>query len=644
MGELDSIALKKRQVVIAYDSDVMEKKSVMSALLRFAGVLRSKGAIVQVLRWGTTSGAKVGIDDFLASGGTVAQLEEMVMDFIEVDDADPPKVIAQVLVDAAIQRGLEYLKGLNDQQSYVSFAVSGVFQSHQHDSAETHGYLYHLGKEIGTAPSQFMLREACHILNAFAKHEGATYPCASRIWGNESGVYLYLADDEHRIIHIRAGTWGFISPQQCPVRFVKRPSSKALPEPTRGEKLDSLATLLNVDEESFWSVRAYLIGCFLSRGELPVLLASGEQGSGKTLGSEFIRNLIDPKVPALSKLSKDPRDLIASVRASYLLCYDNISQIPAETSDDLCRITSGVGFSARALFTNADEVFIEARNPIIITAIGDPISRGDLADRSIPVHFKSLGGSKLRRSRAELETEFRTNHGRWLGALLDLVAIALKNLPRVREMDVEWPRLIDFAQLVTASEPLEHRGRFLSILGERRREGHELAIGNDPIGPAIKSLIDQEQTFRGSATELLRTLNAREGVDMQRLPMGWPKNATGMATRLQRLAPSLRNVGMSIDHARTGKGRSWFISSIQSDVGASSASLLSFDDVFEPDSDTESGVALGDTMPSPNSNASPAEQLDLSSAGFGDDAHDANDTIFEERKGITRVGNSVIIE
>ena len=72
----DSIALNERLVRIVFDSDVARKRSVALALQRLAAFLERRQAVVEVVYLpDAPSGAKQGVDDFLAAGGTMAQLE-----------------------------------------------------------------------------------------------------------------------------------------------------------------------------------------------------------------------------------------------------------------------------------------------------------------------------------------------------------------------------------------------------------------------------------------------------------------------------------------------------------------------------------------------------------------------------------------
>ncbi|PZG54327.1 hypothetical protein C1I98_04395, partial [Spongiactinospora gelatinilytica] len=73
----ESVALNGRDVYVAFDSDVMTKDAVRKALDGLSFFLGSRGARVQLVYLPEgEDGAKVGLDDFLAAGGTVEQLRE----------------------------------------------------------------------------------------------------------------------------------------------------------------------------------------------------------------------------------------------------------------------------------------------------------------------------------------------------------------------------------------------------------------------------------------------------------------------------------------------------------------------------------------------------------------------------------------
>jgi hypothetical protein len=79
LADWESVALNGRLVFIAFDSDVVTKPSVRRALERLAEFLRSRGAKVQIVVLPPgPDGAKVGLDDYLAAGHSVAELTSLV--------------------------------------------------------------------------------------------------------------------------------------------------------------------------------------------------------------------------------------------------------------------------------------------------------------------------------------------------------------------------------------------------------------------------------------------------------------------------------------------------------------------------------------------------------------------------------------
>lgn len=72
LPDWEDIALNDRDVVIAFDSDVMTKASVRDALERLSAFLTQRKANVHYLVMPDLSnGDKCGLDDFFASGGTL---------------------------------------------------------------------------------------------------------------------------------------------------------------------------------------------------------------------------------------------------------------------------------------------------------------------------------------------------------------------------------------------------------------------------------------------------------------------------------------------------------------------------------------------------------------------------------------------
>src|SRR5262249_25055779 len=123
--------------------------------------------------------------------------------------------------------------------------------------------------------------------------------------------------------------------------------------------------------------------------------------------------------------------------------FDNLSGLPAWLSDALCRLSTGGGFATRQLYSDADEVFLDAVRPTILTGIEDIARRSDLADRTVYLHLPAIKET-ARRTEADFWAAFDAEYPRIFGALLDAVSGGLRKLPDVA-LD-HHPRMADFAR------------------------------------------------------------------------------------------------------------------------------------------------------------------------------------------------------
>jgi len=81
LEDWEEVKLYGREVVIAFDADVMVNLDVQKALRGLAAFLRERGALVKYLLWPEYyRGTKTGIDDYLANGGSILELRGWVRD------------------------------------------------------------------------------------------------------------------------------------------------------------------------------------------------------------------------------------------------------------------------------------------------------------------------------------------------------------------------------------------------------------------------------------------------------------------------------------------------------------------------------------------------------------------------------------
>ena len=404
------------------------------------------------------------------------------------------------------------------------------------------------------AASGEALTDATNILDALAVNRGPLCQIATRIGHSNGDCYLDLCDATGRCVRIGPEGWEVI--ENAPIKFIRRAGMQALPTPVHGGKLDELRPLLNAEDDSDWILAiAWLVGVFMVSGPYPVLVVNGEQGSAKSTFCRMLRKLIDPNKADLRSLPREERDMVISAKNSRILGFDNISNINPWQSDALCRISTGSGYATRKLYSDDEEQLFSGSLPIITNGIGDFIDRPDLAERGIIIRLTPIPDEQRRSERA-LWRVFDEVRPRVLGALLDAVVVALRNIEEVKVPGL--PRMADFARWIVAAEtklPWEP-GEFMSVYGGNRRDAENSALESSILGPYIVRLVSEGGgAWSGTSAELMSAVD-RMASEADRRRLGWPKSARGYSSALDRVAPALRrSAGISIERAIVGHDR-----------------------------------------------------------------------------------------
>jgi hypothetical protein len=400
------------------------------------------------------------------------------------------------------------------------------------------------GEALGAAA----IRSIVDLLEARAQFDAPERAVYVRVAEHEDRMYLDLADDRWQAVEVSPSGWRIVS--RPPVRF-RRPSGMlALPRPESGGSIESLASFLNFSSrDDHILVVSWLLAALYYRGPYPVLAIAGEQGSAKTVLCKILRALVDPNVAPVRALPREERELMIAANNGHVLAFDNLSSLPAWTSDALCRVASGGSFAVRQLYTDADEVLFQAARPTILNGIEDVITRQDLADRAIFLTMQSLSGDQ-RRPEAELWYEFELARPRILGALLDALAHGLRTRHRLRPDRL--PRMADFALWATACETAcWSPGTFLKAYNENRRRAVEDALEADPVAACVRTIMAKRAKWSGTASDLLRAAIGEN--ELRGNGADWPKNPRALAGRLRRSQPFLRALGIEVAFTREGR-------------------------------------------------------------------------------------------
>ena len=273
-------------------------------------------------------------------------------DVIEYMLREPPRLDgggwesnAARLVGLAMSSGIEFFHD-PEQHGWASVRLDEHWENYLLRSRPFYLFLLRIFyRDTGESPGGRALRAVLEIFEARALFDGPECQVHLRVAALEGKLYLDLCDPMWRAVEIDTDGWRIVD-RPSP-RFRRSRGSQLLPEPQRGGSLDQLRSFLNVDDDGWVLIRAFLVSALRPALPCPILVAKGEQGAGKSTACRVISSLIDPRTSALRGAPREVRDLVAAARNSWLVCFDNLSHLPQDLADAACRLATGGGFGGR---------------------------------------------------------------------------------------------------------------------------------------------------------------------------------------------------------------------------------------------------------------------------------------------------------
>jgi hypothetical protein len=398
----------------------------------------------------------------------------------------------------------------------------------------------------GKPPSTNALVGAIQVLSARAETAKRTTVHLRSARQADGTLVIDMGDPEGRSLVIKDGGWKILKRVPEGVVFRRTTLTSAMPRPVRGGNLNLLRTLINVSDEGWDMLRAWLVMALLPDIPVPILSLTGTQGSGKTSLARAVVGLVDPSPSPLRTPPRVADDWHTVAAASRVVGLDNLSSIHGWFSDLLCRTVTGDGAAKRQLYTD-DEIHVtNFRRAIVLTSIDPGGLRGDLGERLMPIELDVIS-SVRRRTEDELNEQLAHDMPRILGGLLDLVAHVLANPVEVAEL----PRMGDAGHIMAAVDAAlgshalnAYNGAQDSIAG--------IVLEGDPVAAAVVQLLREqaEPVWVGTPTDLFGLLS---GKTLERRQ--WPGNPRALSSRLKRLTPAFRDAyGLEVTFER-GNGR-----------------------------------------------------------------------------------------
>jgi putative DNA primase/helicase len=170
-----------------------------------------------------------------------------------------------------------------DGIGFASYSVNGHCEHRRLQSSQFKRFVsgrYY--ESTGAAIGKQALEDGIRLLEMRATCEGPECVPYIRVGRLGGVIYVDLCDQAWRAVEITGKGWRVI--ENPPVKFW-RPSGamRPLPEPEAGEGINTLRGFVNASDADFMMMVAWCTMALRGVGPFPILMVSGEQGSGKSI-------------------------------------------------------------------------------------------------------------------------------------------------------------------------------------------------------------------------------------------------------------------------------------------------------------------------------------------------------------------------
>jgi hypothetical protein len=403
------------------------------------------------------------------------------------------------------------------------------------------------------APTSSAVKNAIHALQAVARRRSERAEVHIRSAVADGKIYVDLANDRRQVVEIAASGWRIIS--DPPIKFLRPVGMRALPEPRHGGSIEQLRPYANLTNSGFILFVQLLIDALHQRVERPVACFIGGEGRGKSSLAKVAQRLLDPRTTDPGNPPTTVRELTVRARNGTVLIFDNLSTLSQDMSDAMCRLSSGIDSGLRKLFTDATQFSVRGSRSILFTAVKNPVTAPDLAERQVILKVPTVKDEQ-RTTNSRFWSAFERDTPTILGALYDIAARGLRELPRVRL--ARLPRLAEFVEGGVACEGGHGLGDFMTAFESAAREALDDVIEDSPVALAVAAfMVGREgRPWRGSTTALKIELETNDQTEQQvAAEKNWPRDVRAFGVQLWRMQTVLRKAGIELTEGERSKDR-----------------------------------------------------------------------------------------
>lgn len=426
------------------------------------------------------------------------------------------------------EKGLTLIK-TNDGETYVVHGLKLYLTNSQY--IEDMLFMEHK-HQLSKTPKKQQLKDYIHHIEVLARQSSNECQLHLRVAKEGQDFYYDLGEE---VVKVETEGWQTIT---TPPVYFKRHGNMAqqiAPQQSGDVKLKEVLDFVNLaDDNSQTLFMVYLVTCFVSDIAHPIPVFHGEKGAAKSTVLRLLRKLVDPAKQELTVLPRSQNELAQVIAHNYMPAFDNLGKLSNNVSDLLCCAVTGGAVHKRKLYTDMEDIVIPVKSCITLNGVNLMATRSDLLDRTLLFEVKRIE-EEHRQTEGAFWTSFEEKRPFILGAIFNVLAGAMKIM--ASDLPIErLPRMADFAKwgYAIAEAAGIGGGNFLNAYRNNISLVNDEVVASDPVADAIVSLIDQQDSWRGYATELLNLLIA------QNPTYNFPKLPNALSKHLKEITSNLR--------------------------------------------------------------------------------------------------------
>jgi len=385
------------------------------------------------------------------------------------------------------------------------------------------------------APAETVIN-VIQTLEGRALFEGEQHDLAVRLSEYQNSIMYDLGDG--RVVKIDPDGWSIVD--KPPIIFKRFPHQEKQVTPLYDGNVKGICDFVNLkNKNDQLLLQVFMVAAFVPSFPHPLMVLHGPQGGGKTTPMRLLKSLIDPSVLKTLSMPDSEREFAQLASHHHFFFFDNISTLPAWLSDSLAKASTGDGFSKRQLYSDDDDVIYSFQRCMALNGINLVVEKADLLDRSILLGLERITKSE-RRQEQEFWKKFNEIKPQLLGAIFNAVSQAMKIYPSISLSS--YPRMADFTRwgcAITQALGLSNDD-FLNAYYSNIDAQSEAAIDASPVGMALVALMEVQDTWTGTPSDLLTALEkAAETIKVNIKARSWPKDPSWLVRRIQVILPNL---------------------------------------------------------------------------------------------------------